>query len=181
MGEKIPVQRADGKYDSLPHTISDFSFINQNGQTITQKDVEGKIYVADFFFTHCPTICPKVKKQMQRVYEQYKNEERFTMLSHSIDTRNDTVARLAWYADKLKIQAPRWHLLTGDKDAIYKIAYDYLLTALEDKDAPGGFDHSGSLALVDGKRRIRGMYDGLDPASMDKLMLDIATLLKESE
>jgi protein SCO1 len=179
LGERIVTQRADGTIDSLPPTIRDFSFTNQNGETVTQKDVEGKIYLADFFFTSCPTICPKVKKQMRRVYAQFENTPDFAILSHSIDVQHDTVARLAWYGEKLNIKAPKWHLLTGDKTQIYAIAYDYLLSALEDKEAEGGFDHSGAVALIDKHRRIRGLYDALDEKRIDQLMLDIAKLLKE--
>jgi protein SCO1/2 len=182
MGEKKLVTRTEnGKTitDSLPHTISDFEFTDQNGQLISQKNVSGKVYIADFFFTSCPTICPKVKKQMKRVYERFSGRTDFLMLSHSIDTRFDTVARLAWYGEKLGIKAPIWHLLTGDKDRLYKIAYDYLLTALEDKEAPGGFDHSGAIALIDKERRIRGLYDGLDEQKVDLMMQDIEKLLKE--
>lgn len=179
LGERIITQRADGSIDSVPPTIRDFSFINQDGQTITQKDVAGKVYIADFFFTSCPTICPKVKKQMRRVYQQFENQDDFVILSHSIDTKHDTVARLAWYAEKLKIKAPRWHLLTGDKGKIYAIAYDYLLSALEDSTAAGGFDHSGAITLIDRNRNIRGLYDGLDEKKIDQMMIDIAKLLKE--
>lgn len=184
LGEKKVVERVENGQtvvDSVPHTISDFAFTNQQGQLVSQKDVEGKVYVADFFFTSCPTICPRVKKQMKRVYEQYKDEPNFVMISHTIDTKFDTVARLAWYGEKLGIAAPKWHLVTGEKDSLYRIAYDYLLTALEDKSAPGGFDHSGAIALIDKKRRIRGLYDGLDSARVTQMMVDIKTLLREED
>ena len=180
-GERSIVKNADGSIDSLPPKIRDFSFINQNGDTITNKMTDGKVYISDFFFTSCPTICPKVKKEMLRVYEAYKDNPNFVILSHSIDTKHDTVARLAWYAGKLGIPVENtsWHLLTGDKDGIYAIAYDYLLSALEDDEAEGGYDHSGAMTLVDKNRHIRGIYDGLEPAKVDQLIKDIAILLAE--
>lgn len=180
MGVKIPVEKeVNGQkvIDSLDHIIPPFSFIDQDSTKITEKTVEGKVFLADFFFTSCFTICPKVKKNMKKAYKAFKDRSDFAILSHSIDTRHDTVGRLAWYANKFDIDSDTWHLLTGDKDAIYKIAYDYYITALESPDAPGGFDHSGAVVLLDRKRRIRGMYDGTDPDRMDELVRDIQLLL----
>jgi len=181
IGNKQLIEKeVDGKkvVDTLDHVVSDFSFLNQEGNTITQKDIEGKIYVVDFFFTHCPTICIKVKKNMKAVYEAYKDNPDFLMLSHSIDPKHDTVARLAFYADKLNISTKTWHLLTGEKEKIYEMArYQYLITALEDENAPGGFDHSGAVALIDKNRKIRGFYDGLDAEKMEDLKRDIQLLM----
>lgn len=184
LGQKIPVERVvDGKkiIDSLEHIIPDFQFVNQDSTTINQQTVAGKVYVADFFFTSCPTICPKVKKQLKRVDEALQGKEDFLILSHSIDTKYDTVGRLAWYANKLKISSQSWHLLTGKKSEIYAIANEYYIAAFEDAEAPGGFDHSGYLALVDRKRRIRGMYDGTDPEKVDLMIKDINILLNEKD
>lgn len=171
----------DGKtvYDTIPHTVADFQFLNQDSTLISQKNIEGKIYLADFFFTSCFTICPKVKKQMKRVYEVYKDNPNFVILSHSIDYRNDTVGRLAWYANKFDIDSKKWHLLTGSYDELLRMSYQYLLTALEDDGAEGGFDHSGNIVLIDKKRRIRGSYDGLDPDKVDQLIKDIQLLIDE--
>lgn len=180
LGVTLPVEKeVNGKMvvDSIEHTIPPFSFVDQDSSIITEKTIEGKVYLADFFFTSCFTICPKVKKNMKKAYEAFKGRPDFAILSHSIDTRHDTVGRLAWYANKFDINSDTWHLLTGDKEAIYKIAYDYYVTALEAPDAPGGFDHSGAVVLVDKKRRIRGMYDGTDPERMDQLVKDIQLLL----
>ena len=116
---------------------------------------------------------------MKRVYQTYKDQEDVLILSHSIDYRYDTVGRLAWYADKFGIEAKKWHLLHGSYEDMLRMSYAYLLTALEDKEAPGGFDHSGSIALLDRKRRIRGFYDGTDADKMDDLIRDIAILLNE--
>ena len=114
---------------------------------------------------------------MKKVYEKYKDREDFLILSHSIDTKYDTVGRLAWYADKFNISSKSWHLLTGEKDAIYKMSTSYLIAALEDQEAPGGFDHSGAIALMDRQRRIRGMYDGTDPEAVERLIKDIQLLM----
>lgn len=165
--------------DSIDHVVPPFTLIDQEGNTITEKTVEGKVYLADFFFTSCPTICPKVKKNMKKIYKVYKDRPDFQILSHSIDTKYDTVGRLAWYADKFNIEASTWHLLTGEKQAIYNLSYEYYITALEAPDAPGGFDHSGAVALVDRQRRIRGLYDGTDPDKMKELEADIALLMEK--
>ncbi len=165
--------------DTVYHTIPDFSFINQDSQVITNKTFENQLYVVDFFFTSCPTICPKVTRQMLRIYEKYKNVSGISLLAHSIDPKRDTVSKLKDYANKIGVSAPKWHFITGDKEKIYEIADDYFSVAIEDSDSPGGFDHSGRLILVDKKRHIRSFCDGTDPASVDKFMLDIDRLLKE--
>ena len=160
-------------------TVREFSFINQDSQLVNNATFSGKAYVVDFFFIHCPTICPKVKAQAKRVYDRFANEPNLLLLSHSIDTKNDTVAALHQYAKKLGIDSKRWHLVTGDHDAIYSIADDYFSVAQENPDAPGGFDHSGRLILVDKNRHVRAFCDGTDPESVDKFMEDIERLLEE--
>lgn len=181
--DKLVEREVDGQIvvDTLDHSIPDFTFINQDSTIVTEKTVAGKVYLADIFFTSCPTICPRVKKNVKVVYDQFKDHPDFAILSHSMDTKYDTVGRLAWYADKLNIDSDHWHLLTGDKEAIFSIAQEYYIAALESEDAPGGFDHSGAIALVDRKRRIRGLYDGTDPEKMKALAEDLAYLLKKGE
>jgi protein SCO1/2 len=165
--------------DTIYPTVRDFSFINQDSQLVTNATFAGKAYVVDFFFIHCPTICPKVKAQAKRVYDRFANEPNLLLLSHSIDTKNDTVAALKQYAQKIGIDSKRWHLVTGEHDAIYAIADDYFSVAQENPDAPGGFDHSGRLILVDKNRHVRAFCDGTDPESVDKFMKDIERLLEE--
>lgn len=182
IGFKLPVEKVvngEKVIDTVEHTIPDFSFVNQDSNIVTHKMVEGKIYLADFFFTSCPTICPKVKKNMRKIYAQYKDKDDFLILSHSIDTKYDTVGRLAWYADKFNISSDSWHLLTGDKEEIYKIARQYYIAAVETPEdlESGGFDHSGAIALVDRQRRIRGLYDGTDPERMAQLAIDLQLLM----
>lgn len=183
-GEREPVERTvDGQtvVDTLYHQIPDFAFVNQDSQMVTQQTVTGKVYVTDFFFTSCPTICPKMKSQMLRVYEAYKDNPNVVLLSHSIDPTHDTVAVLKDYADRLGIETAKWHLLTGDKDNIYSIAMQYLVPAQEDANVEGGFSHGGDFMLIDSQRRIRGHYDGTKEESVDQLIADMQVLLKEEQ
>ncbi len=181
--DKLVERQVDGQtvVDTLEHTIPDFTFVDQDSTLITEATVAGKVYLADIFFTSCPTICPRVKKNMKVVYDQFKDQPDFAILSHSMDVKYDTVGRLAWYAEKLNINSDRWHLLTGEKEAIFDIAREYYIAALESEEAPGGFDHSGAVALVDRQRRIRGLYDGTDPARMEELVQDLKYLLDKGE
>ena len=165
--------------DTIYRQVPDFQFINQDSQLVNNATFAGKIYVVDFFFIHCPTICPRVKANGLRLYEKFKNDDRVLMLSHSIDVKNDTVAALKRHAQKLGIDAKKWHLVTGDHDAIYGIADDYFSVAQEDPDAPGGFDHSGRLILVDQNRHVRAFCDGTDAEDVDRFMKDVSTLLAE--
>lgn len=165
--------------DTAYHTIPDFSFINQDSQVVNNETFAGKAYVADFFFVSCPTICPKVSKQMKRLHDRFIDEDRFLLLAHTIDPVRDTVGRLRVYAEGLGVESSKWHFVTGEKDELYAIADDYFSIALENPDAPGGFDHSGRIILVDPQRRVRSFCDGTDPASVDKFMKDIEKLLEE--
>ena len=169
--------------DTLYHTIGDYKLVNQEGQKITPADFEGKVYVADFFFTSCPTICPTMKTQMLRIYQQFQNNADFAIISHSIDPKHDSVEVLKDYADQLGIENNnQWHFLTGDQSEIYRLGQsDYMVTAGEDSEAPGGFIHSGAFILVDENKRIRGVYDGTVADDVDKLMEDIDVLLAEAE
>lgn len=175
LGERDISPAGDTVYPKVP----DFAFIDQDSQLVTNATFEGKIYVVDFFFIHCPTICPKVKKNGLRIYEKYRNDDRVVLLSHSIDTKNDTVAALRSHAQKLGLDSKKWHLVTGMKDEIYGIADNYFSVATEDPDAPGGFDHSGRLILVDKNRHVRSFCDGTNAEDVDRFMKDIDLLLAE--
>jgi protein SCO1/2 len=170
----------DDNQDTVYHSIADFAFVNQIGDTIRKEDMAGKIYVADFFFTTCPTICPVMKKEMLRVYEQFKGEPNFRILSHSIDPTHDTQAVLKDYAEKLGVpDAATWNFLTGDQEKIFEIGQtSYLTTTMADDMEPGGFLHSGAFLLVDQQGRIRGVYDGTKTEQVDRLLADIPKLLK---
>ncbi len=165
--------------DTIYRQVPDFQFVDQDSQVVSNATFAGKIYVVDFFFIHCPTICPKVKANGLRLYEKFKNDDRVLMLSHSIDVKNDTVAALKRHAQKLGIDSKKWHLVTGGHDAIYGIADDYFSVAQEDPDSPGGFDHSGRLILVDQNRHVRAFCDGTDAEDVDRFMKDISLLLAE--
>lgn len=171
----------DDNQDTVYHKIADFAFVNQVGDTITNADVAGKIYVADFFFTTCPTICPIMKKEMLRVFEKYQDQPNFKILSHSIDPTHDTQEVLKDYAEKLGVEdASTWNFLTGDQEKIFEIGQtSYLTTAMADLAEPGGFLHSGAFLLVDGNGRIRGVYDGTKSDQVDRLISDIPKLLKQ--
>ena len=162
--------------DTTFGAIRGFKFWDQDSNVITENTVEGKLYVTDFFFTSCPTICPKMKQQMLRIHDRYLDEDKVVLLSHSIDPVRDSVQRLKTFAEKLGVQTEKWHLMTGNRDSIYSMAKHYVIAAQEDPDAPGGFAHSGAFLLVDTKRQIRGIYDGTDPQEVDQLMDDIQFL-----
>lgn len=163
--------------DTTYHSIPDFRFIDQDSEWITNETFAEQIYVADFFFTSCPSICPKVKKQMLRMYDEYHDNPNIRFLSHSIDTKRDSVPRLKQYSTNLGVNSEFWHFVTGNKDSIFSIADEYFVAALEDPSAPGGFDHSGRLILVDQNRHIRSFCNGTDEEEVNAFMKDIELLL----
>jgi protein SCO1/2 len=167
------------QYVKKYHTIADFSLINQNGDTITQKDYQDKIYVADFFFTTCVSICPIMTDHMVQIQKELQNDTTVLLLSHSVTPEIDTVAQLKRYAVAKGVEDSKWNLVTGDKKEIYDLARKSYLAA---KDAPyNKFDlvHTENFVLVDKKRRIRGFYDGTNPEAIDALLKDIQVLKKE--
>ncbi|WP_026707878.1 SCO family protein [Flavobacterium frigidarium] len=168
------------QYISKYHTIADFSFTNQNGKTVTQKDYEGKIYVADFFFTTCTSICPKMTANLFDVQEAIKDNPKVMLLSHTVFPENDNVAVLKAYAKKYNIDDKKWNLVTGDKKEIYTMARkSYLAVKLGKPEELYDMVHTENLVLVDTKRRVRGFYDGTKKEDIQKLIEDIAFLSKE--
>lgn len=166
--------------DTIYHTVGDFKFINQNKDTVTQKTIENKIYVADFFFATCQSICPQMSNSLIRVQDNFKTDNDFLILSHSVNPAHDTSEVLFAYAGKYQAIKDKWHFLTGDKKAIYDLAKDsYLVNALEDDGSPEGFLHSELFLLIDKQKRIRGMYDGTDSIAVNKLIEDIKLLKTE--
>jgi protein SCO1/2 len=166
------------KTDTVFTTIRPFTFFDQDSNEITHATIEGKVYVTDFFFTSCPTICPKMKQQLLRVAEEFQSENDFLILSHSIDPKRDSVQRLHNFAEKLGVESAKWHLMTGNRDSIYSMAKHYMIAAQKDDLAPGGYAHSGAFLVVDKNKQIRGIYDGTLPEDVDKMMLDIKRLMK---
>jgi len=163
------------------HRIADFSLLNQNGDTITQENYRNKIYVADFFFTTCPTICPIMTANLVEVQAALANDSEVLLLSHSVTPEIDSVAQLKKYAIEKGVNDAKWNLVTGDKKQIYELARKSYLAVQEDGDG-GPFDmiHTENFILVDKQRRIRGFYDGTKEEGMDRLLLDIE-ILKNSE
>jgi protein SCO1 len=168
--------------DTIYHTIGPFQFVNQDSAVVTNETFKDKIYVADFFFTSCRTICPIMKTQMLRVYDTLKNDPDVLILSHTIDPEYDTVGLLHDYAERLGVKSSKWHFVTGNEDSIFNIAQkSYFATAMEDSSEPDGRIHSGAFLLIDKQRRIRGKYDGTKEADVNRLIADIQRLKKEDE
>jgi protein SCO1/2 len=166
--------------DTVYHKISNFKFVNQDSAVVTNETFRDKIYVADFFFTSCRTICPIMKTQMLRVHDALLNDPEVLILSHTIDPNYDTVGLLRDFANRLGVKSSKWHFVTGNKDSIYNIAQkSYFATAMEDKTEPDGFIHSGAFLLIDKDQRIRGKYDGTKEEDVNRLLVDIERLKKE--
>ena len=170
------------QYKRKYHTIADFSLINQNGKTITQADYKDKIYIADFFFTTCPTICPIMTKNMASIQERIKGFDDVMLLSHSVTPEIDSVAQLKKYAIEKGVDDSKWNLVTGDKKQIYELARKSYLAVKDDGDG-GPFDmiHTENFILVDKKKRIRGFYDGTNEEEVEKLMADLKILMTPNQ
>jgi protein SCO1 len=182
--QPLPVygERTFNGKDTVYHTIAKFKFIDQDSSVVTNETFKGKIYVTDFFFTSCRTICPIMKTQMLRVYEKVENDPEVMILSHTIDPEYDTVQLLHDFADRLGVKSSKWHFVTGEKDSIYDIAQkSYFSTAMADATEPDGFIHSGAFLLIDKDQRIRGKYDGTNEDDVNRLLDDIDRLKKEDE
>jgi protein SCO1/2 len=162
------------------HKIADFSLVNQNGDTVTQNTYKDKIYVADFFFTTCQTICPIMTGHMAEIQKEIMDDEEVMLLSHSVTPEIDSVAQLKRYATKKGVIDKKWNLVTGDKKEIYKLARKSYL-AVKDNGDGGPFEmiHTENFMLIDKKRQIRGFYDGTNAEDIEKLIDDIAILKEE--
>ncbi|MAY84627.1 MAG: SCO family protein [Flavobacteriales bacterium] len=166
--------------DTLYHTIPSFELTNQNGNSFSSEELDGKIYVADFFFATCPTICPKMSTHMLELQKHFYDLPDFHLLSFTVNPEHDTVEVLRDYADKLGAADSVWDFLTGDKEIIYDLGFEgYMVNAMEDEKAPGGFLHSQWLVLVDKQGRIRGYFDGTSTSETNDLMDAIEILFKE--
>lgn len=164
--------------DTVYHTIPFWSFQNQDGKMVGTTDYQGEIYVADFFFSHCPSVCPKMLKNMKYLQSELKD---LPIISYTVDPKDDTVERLKWYAEENHINTQNWNFVTGVQQDIYELGVNgYLVPNQEDALAPGGFLHSEKFILIDKKSRIRGFYNGTDIEQVNQLIKDIKTLSKES-
>ena len=162
------------------HRIKDFKLVNQNGDTITNADYKDKIYIADFFFTTCMTICPIMTDHMVKIQERIKDDPEVLLLSHTVMPRIDTVAQLKRYAEEKGVIDSKWNLVTGDKKQIYDLARKSYLAAKSEGDG-GKYDmvHTENFVLIDKNRQIRGFYDGTNPEAIEELMEDLKILKKE--
>jgi len=172
----------DMQRTGMNHRIADFSLTDQTSTTVTNADVAGKVYVADFFFVTCPSICPKMSKNMSDLALQFKGESRVMFLSHSVFPDQDSVPVLAAYGAKYNADPAQWKLLTGPKPHIYELARrSYFAVTTEGDGGPEDFIHTENFVLVDPDRRLRGFYDGTNPDETRQLGEDIKKLLREYE
>lgn len=172
---------AENGKDTIYHRIPSFKFVSQNGDTITDKTFDGKIYVADYFFTTCNTICPQMATQLLRIQEKFAYaKEQVKILSHTVNPENDSVPVLQAYANMVHADTSMWTFVTGDKKQLYDIARNgYLLNALQGDGGPQDFIHSEIFVLIDKEKRIRGIYDGTKIGDVNHLIDDIKILLAE--
>ncbi|GGW90330.1 SCO family protein [Salegentibacter mishustinae] len=168
------------RYVRKYHTVKDFELINQNGDTITQDYYKDKIYVADFFFTTCLTICPVMTDHMLKIQEKIKDDPEVLLLSHTVFPKTDSVPVLKAYAEEKGVMDKKWNLVTGDKKHIYELARkSYLASKSNGDGGPYDMIHTENFVLVDKEKRIRGFYDGTDAEAIENLMHDIKVLKRE--
>lgn len=178
-------------FNGVIHNIKapQFGFTDQDGEQFTHDELKGKVYVVDFFFTSCPSICPIMTANMMKLQTRFSGFEEFNQLSFTVDPERDTPEVLKEYAVERVINTDRWHFLTGEKDSIYAVAYDFLSSAMEDESAPGGFLHTEYFVLVDKEGNLRsrkdeqgniiGVYDGTEAQDIRDLIDDIKVLIAE--
>ena len=170
-------------YGNPGHTVKPFSFINQDGKVITDKDFTNKIYVVEYFFTTCEGICPKMNENMAKVYQAFRGQNDVAILSHTVDPETDTVEQLKRYSMKFDADPNQWVFVTGNKDSLYKMAIkSYIVPVTEDTtntDVLPDFIHTEKFILVDKEKHIRGIYDGTNEGDVKKLIVDISTLQSE--
>ena len=175
-GRKKTIQKGDTNY----HTVKPFCFIDQYNEKVTEETVKGKIYVTDFFFTTCQSICPLMSNQLERVYKTFSNESSVMILSHTVEPEIDSIEILMQYAKLHNVTNKKWLFVTGDKKHLYDMARTgYLLNNETGNGDSEDFIHTQNFALVDKERHLRGFYDGTDTAEVSRLITDIKLLLEE--
>jgi protein SCO1/2 len=164
------------------HTVGPFGFVDQAGDSVTQRDLEGKVTVVNYFFTRCTGICPRMNRNMDKIYEEFKGDPHFQILSNTVDPGNDSVPVLAKYAEQWGADPRVWKFLTGPRNELFRVAvHQYLLNVADSLGVNDQFVHTQFFALVDQDRRIRGFYDSLKPDELSKLKKDIRALEKEND
>ena len=167
------------KPDTIYHIVPNFVLMNQDSQLVTNELVKGKIHIANFFFTSCPAICPAMIEQMKRLQEMTNDIKELLILSHTIDPDRDSIPKLRSYIDKRKIDTHNWHFLYGEREYVHELGKEgYMVNAMEDKEAEGGFLHSEHFVLIDRQGHIRGLYVGTDTEEVNQLNEDIRKLIK---
>mgnify|MGYP002870804221 CR=1 FL=1 len=169
---------------SMGHTIQEFRFLNQNNRYVDSRELEGKIWIVEYFFATCPSICPIMNAELQRVQDAFKNDDQIKILSFTVNPENDSVSVLKKYAQDHNAIDNKWHFFTGDKKELYQLARQsfFLLKPAETAnvgDAGGDFIHTNNFVLIDAKKRIRGYYDGTNPREVNELISDIQILKSE--
>jgi len=191
LGPKTPVQNADGSFDTTYYQVPNFSFTDQNGEIITQDSLLGNFYVASFFFTSCPEVCPKMNFHLKQISDRFKAFDDFYIVSFSVDPERDSIAALKQYAKTLGVEDRNWYFLRGSEEESHKLAPQYYMTAGRDSAADGGYSHTAAVMLVDwnGNMRSRkddngnliGSYDVMSITELNKLEEDIKVLKAEYE
>jgi protein SCO1/2 len=165
--------------DTTYFTVPDFHLINQNGETVSQKTLDGKIYIANFFFASCPGVCPKMTDEVKGVQDEFNKQDDVLFISHTVDPEHDSLPALKAFAGKHGADLRQWFFVTGNRDSIYDLAIKGYLVPAADARAEGGFLHSQNLLLIDKEKRIRGIYDSLEPEEIKRLKDEIKVLLYE--
>lgn len=181
LGNPVAETLASGETIEKHYKIPAFSLIDQDSLVVFNETLAGKVYVADFIFLQCPTICPKMNVEMKRVYDAYQAEKDVLFVSHTIDPKNDSIPVLKAYSESLGIHDSKWHFLHGEEKEIHQLAQGYFMQAYQENNAPGGYAHSGGFLLIDGEQHIRGVYDGTSTTDVNRLIQDINLLLKEDK
>ncbi len=177
---RLPYYGPEELSDKTKHTIANFTLVSQYNETVTKKDIEGKICVVDYFFVTCKSICPIMIKQMQRVYKEFQDDKDVLILSHTVNPEDDSAAVLKRYAEEHGVYDKKWLFLTGDKKHLYSLARkSYLLNAEESDGGADDFIHTQNFALIDKRGHIRGYYDGTDSIEVSRLIQDIRVIKQE--
>ncbi len=182
IGPKEAVQNADGTFDTIYHQIPYFELTNQDGKKVTRDDLLGSVYVADFFFVTCPTICPKMTTNMGYLQNKFNDTKNLRFISITVNPEHDTVQVLKDHQERVHANPENWDFLTGDKDSIYSLAFNgFFVSADKDEVAPGGFLHSQFLILVDKKGHVRGYFDGTIHKVVKEELIDAIDILYKEE